>query len=274
MSSQPRQRVLDWRKRRSWLASIRHYASSLLTAEVREHVRQARPDCWPDDMSWLPDHGWLVREFSGRMADYYSHFKAFHGCRPVATGSYLKDGLIGQNKDNIQRTFRQIYSEWPPEALARAIEQVEATSPSEAGKVWLLGCDRKLVEGCGHYLIQGSEYLMTLAGALGEYPAQQRLRNIGVPTIFEVDLPVSYVPAEQRMEVARNILSAWGQGVARRPLGLNSGSPCFEIRRTIPPEHIRGHWHPEQIVDPHRGCSTYYNPYRFCPVCRDGRPPR
>lgn len=269
MTSQPRQRILDWRQRRSWLASIRHYASGVLTAEVREHVRQARPDCWSDDMSWLPDHRWLVGEFCGRMADYYSHFKAFHGCRPVEMDSYLKDGLVGQNKDHIQRVFRHMFSEWPSEALDRAIEQFDPSRPSEAGKVWLLGCDQELVNHCGHYLIQGSEYLMALAGAVGGFSAQRRLRDVGVPTIFEVDLPVSYVPAEQRMEIARNILSAWGQGVARRPLGLNSGSPCFVIRRTIPPEHIRGHRHPERIVDPHRGHVTYHNPQGSCPVCRD-----
>lgn len=70
MMAKSRKRILDWRVRRSWLTSIRRDASAVLTVEVREHVRQERPECWPDDMSWLPDHDWLVEEFCDRMVDY------------------------------------------------------------------------------------------------------------------------------------------------------------------------------------------------------------
>lgn len=268
MTSRPQKRILDWRRRRSWLASIRHYAADVLTAEVREQVEQERPDCWSDDMSWLPDHRWLVGEFCGRMVDYYTHFKAFHGCRPVDMGSYLRDGLVGLNKDHIQHVFRQMFSDWPAAQLDQAIAQFEPSRPSEAGKVWLLGCDKELVEHCGHYLIQGSEYLMALAGALGGFSLQRRLRDVGVPTIIEVDLPVSLVSGEQSMEIARSILSAWGQNVARRPLGLGNHPPCFVVRQTIPPAHIRAHHHPARIADPHSGYVSYANPHQTCPACR------
>lgn len=267
MMAKPDRRILDWRRRRSWLASIRYYASDVLTPDVREQIAQGRPECWSDDMSWLPDHHWLVDEFCDRMVGYYTHFKAFHGCRPIDMGSYLRDGLVGQNKDHIQQVFRQMFSEYPPEQMDRAIAQFEPDRPSEAGKVWLLGCDEELVTECGHYLIQGSEYLMALAGAIGGFSAQRRLRDVGVPTLIEVDLPASYVSATQHMEIARSILSAWGQRVARRPLGFGSGAPCFVVRRDIPPEHLRGHHHPARIVDPHRGHLAYDNPYQTCPAC-------
>lgn len=269
MTSQRNQRILDWRERRSWLACIRHYARDVLTADVREHIRQTRPECWSDDMDWLPDHCWTVEEFCARMVDYYSHFKAFHGCRPVDVGSYFEKGLVGQDKVQIQHVFRRMFSEWPMEHLDRAIADLEPTRDHEAGKVWLLGCDKELVEDCGHYLIQGSEYLMALAVHVEGSLAQRRLREVGIPTIIEVDLPVSYVPECQQLALARCILSAWGQGVARRSLGLGGSAPCFVVRQTIPPEYIRSHHHPVLIVDPHRGHVTYKNQSVTCPVCRN-----
>lgn len=262
-----KRRVLDWRSRRSWAASIRYYASEVLTSAVRSEVSEVRPNCWSDDMRWLPDHEWRVEAFRERMVGYYSHFRAFHGCRITDMSSYQRDGLLGQDPSRIQKTFRELFSDWPEEELARSIAEFAPSRASEVGRIWLLGCDKELVQRCGHYLIQGSEYLMALAGALGGVLAQRRLREKGVPTVIEVDLPVELVPEEQQMELARSILSTWGQHVARRQLGVGDGPPCFTVRHSVPPEHIRAHWHPARIVDPHRRHLPYLNRVRVCPSC-------
>jgi hypothetical protein len=234
-------KVFDWRKRRSWLASIRHYAAEVLSEEVHKHVRRARPQCWSDDMSWLPDNRWLVGEFCGRMTEYYTHFRAFHGCRPVRTAAYYEHGLLGQSKGQIHATFRELFGDhYAADALDCAIEQFEQRGLRESGKIWFLACDEELVQRCGHYLIQGSEYLMALAGTLGGTFAQRRLRGLGVPTVFEVDIPTSFLSGAQQQEVARSILSEWGQLVARRPLGMSGTPPCYVLRQDLPPQYIRG----------------------------------
>lgn len=63
-------RILDWRAWRGWLASIKHYAGDLLTAGMKAELRATRPDCWSDNLSWLPDHGDIVPEFCERFTDY------------------------------------------------------------------------------------------------------------------------------------------------------------------------------------------------------------
>lgn len=221
-------------------------------------------------MTWLPDHGWLVSEFCSRFGDYYSHVKAFHGCRPRDLTSYLQHGLRGQDRRHLHTEFRELFSDWPASDMDDAIRQFDARVNREQGKVWLLACDDELIRRCGHYLIQGSEYLMALAGTLGGQPAQRRLREVGIPTVIEVDLPMSFVSAEQRMEVARGILSEWGQIVAKRPLRMGNHPPCYVLDTSLPPQHIKGHFHPLSIPDPHGGYRPYLNLGRHCSACLTG----
>lgn len=90
------QRTLGWRNRRSWLGSIRFYAGELLDPALRRNLERKRPKCWSDDLSWLPDHEELVPEFCDKLASYYSHAKAFHGCRPDNILSYYEHVLRGK----------------------------------------------------------------------------------------------------------------------------------------------------------------------------------
>ncbi|PAU59208.1 hypothetical protein BZL41_17050 [Pseudomonas sp. PIC25] len=266
------ERVFDWRKRRSWLARIRHYAGDILTPELKAHISRERPDCWSDDLSWLPDWECVVSEFVSALTDYYSHFKGFHGCRPSSLKSYYEHGLLGQSSERLHNVFRRIFADVAQADVEEVIQQFSDRGKREQGTIWLLGCDKFLISQCGHYLIQGSEYLMALAANLE--PSRQgeayrfRLRNYGVPTVLEIDIPVWYVPQSQHMDVAKMILSEWGQLVARKPLYLNGIPPCYVLRRDIPPECLVGHHHPEMIRDPHNGYRAYVNNFLTCDGCQ------
>lgn len=269
MNSQSK--VLDWRKRRSWLASIPYYAGDLLSAEITQELVQERPECWSDNFSWLPYSEDILPEFVQRLTTYYSHFKGFHGCRPSSVRSYYERGLLGQNSDFLCDNFRQIFSDVPKKHLEAAIGQLFDRINSERGRSWFIGCDKYLLRYCGHYLIQGSEFVMSLAAQLHRSATGEdyrfRLRNYGTPTIFEVDIPVSLIPQEQHLAVAKMILSEWGQLISRRPLGFGDEPPCYVVRQDIPPECIRDHIHPAKIEDPHKSRLTYVNLLRTCDFC-------
>lgn len=264
-------KVFDWRQRRSWLASIRHYAGHILTTELRHHLAQRRPECWADDFSWLPDSEYVLPEFTLSLTNYYTHFKGFHGCRPLDLRSYYERGLVGQNSEFLCDVFRDIFSDVPNEEIENVIHQFADRSSSEKGTMWLVGCDTFLLEECGHYLIQGSEYLMALAANLKRPQSFEdyrfRLRNYGIPTILEVDIPVKLLSATQHNEIAKMILSEWGQLAARRLLSFGDDPPCYVVRQKIPPECLRNHYHPELIVDPHKGRSLYVNSRLTCDFC-------
>lgn len=93
-----------------------------------------------------------------------------------------------------------------------------------------------------------------------------RLREIGIPTVLEVDIPFALVREGQRVELAKMILFAWGQNVTGRQLGRDS-SPCYVIHQDIPPECIKAHYHPKRIRDVHREPGTYVSNVTRCEMC-------
>ncbi|SOS36188.1 hypothetical protein CFBP6411_04831 [Pseudomonas syringae group genomosp. 3] len=265
------EKILDWRARRKWLGDIRSYSKDLLTPELTATLERTRPKCWSDVMDWLPDHEEVVAEFCSRMSSFYSHFKGFHGCRPESLSSYYSDGLKGQNADAIIERFRLLFSDVPLVDLEQAILDMAHRESSEKGKIWLSGDDREMLEDFGHYVINGSEYLLALAAKLGtggrggeDY--RLRLRTIGIPTILEVDIPIDLVPPLQQLEVARMLLSEWGQLRTKTPLGMSS-TPCYVVRSDIPSECIKAHYHPARIRDFHHYVPTYINKIVRCEHC-------
>lgn len=263
------QKVLDWRNRRSWLRDIRSYASTVLTPELVGALERDRPECWSDVMDWLPNYDEVVPEFCEQMSSFYTHFKAFHGCRPQSLGSYYEHGIRGQNAESIHHEFRTLFADIPPTEIGQAIESMRSRESSEKGRIWLSGDDRVMLEHFGHYAINGSEYLLALAANLARGNHSEdyrlRLRTIGIPTILEVDIPIELIPPGQKREVAQMILSEWGQLRTRRPLGMSS-STCYVVRAGIPAECIRAHYHPTKIRDPHLH-NIYLNDVVRCDYC-------
>jgi hypothetical protein len=186
--------------------------------------------------------------------------------------SYYEHGLQGQNADQLVLQFQSMFPQVPASDLNAAIASLGDRSTRERGAIWLVGDDREMVEQYGHYIIQGSEYLMALAAHLGFSPRGEDyrflLRERGIPTVLEVDIPIEMVQWRDIEEVAKTLLSVWGQEVTKRRVG-GSPSPCYVIRRTIDPRYIRNHTHPGRILDPHQGYIQYRNPQQTCDMCAD-----
>lgn len=267
--------VFDWRNSAAWLDAASKYAAHVLTPKLRRTLAKTRRKCWSDDMSWLPDWEDLVPEFVFCFAEHYTHLKAFHGCRPVALSSYYQHGLRGQDGDQLISLFREIFADVPALDLDAAIASLSERNTHERGAIWLVGDDREMIEEYGHYVIQGSEFLMALAAKLGVSRSGEdyrfRLRERGVPTVLEIDLPICMLHGDDIEEAAKSVLSVWGQAVTKQRVG-SSSSPCYVVRRTIGADCIIGHVHPASICDPHRANIRYSNTHRTCDVCGEQRP--
>lgn len=263
--------VLDWRSRANWLQKIHVYAATVLDADVVKFLRDTSPeDCWSDDMSWLPDER-LVDDFTDALCDYYESVKAFHGCRPTEMTSYYSDGLVGQDGRYVESRFRELYADVPSAALQRAIDELRERGEMEHGKIHFVGTEEELITQCGHYLIQGSEYLMSLAAALCTHHAtgedfRMRLRNFGIPTIIEANIPIKLIPDWNMQEMAQVMISEWG----KKLLNLeDDGEPrmCVILNQNLPAKYIVNHSHPKQIRDPHMAYSIYRSPSTVCEWC-------
>ena len=210
--------LFDWNSPELWLSEVELYGSHILTPRIRTKIASTRPKCWSDDFDWIP-RAHAIDDFAEALSAFYSHVRAFHACRPRDVATYLHQGLRIQEPEVIVQQFYEIYSDVPKRSLDLAVENHLARTESERGKLWVILSSSDFVKDSGHYLIQGSEYLMTLAASLckiapGVEDYRWRLRNFGIPTIFEVDIPVECFANYQMYALARNVLSAWGQKVS------------------------------------------------------------
>lgn len=261
--------LFDWAASASWLADIPDYAASILTPRVEAKIARVNPECWCDDFSWLPvEEGEL--QFFHAFAGHYQHIRAFHGCRPTDLNSYFEYGLQGQSAETIEAQFLSIFGDVPESKLQHALAEFSDRKESERGRFWVVLAESELVESCGHYLIQGSEYLMALAATLCRVaPGEDyrlRLRSIGTPTIFELHIPTGHFPERQVRALSKLVLAAWGEHVAKRPMG-RGGVPCLTVRRTVEPKHLVRHTHPACIRDPLFGHAMYVNERTTCTHC-------
>lgn len=264
-------KLFDWMDSDRWLADIPAYGERTLNNAVLTTLATSRPDgFWSDDLSWFPQNAAdfeLDRQFAG----YYTHIRAYHACRPTDVGSYLQHGLLGQNRTLIESSFRSIFSDVDEALLDRAIDAMDSRGNHENGKIYF-SCDpHELVEYCGHYLLQGSEYLMALAARLCEYDPgledyRLRLRRTGIPTVFEVGIPVEQIPVPQRHGLMKSIISAW----AYHHLAPNEDagdSMGFVLHSDLGPRNILSHFHPASVPDPHFGRRPVKTETTRCNCC-------
>lgn len=261
--------LFDWNARATWLAEVPDYARSILTDRVQAKIARSRPECWSDNFAWLP----VIdgeNKFSAAFTWYYQHIRAFHGCRPTNFQSYFLHGLQCQSAEFIENQFLKIFEDVSVAATSQVVTEFRDRKRAERGRFWVVLDEHELIERCGHYLIQGSEYLMALAATLCRLAPPEdyrlRLRSSGTPTIFELHIPTSQFPEHQVEALSRLVLSAWGEQVARRPLGM-SHSPCLTVHQTIEPKNLVGHRHPTCIRDPHFGYVYFVNEKTVCSHC-------
>lgn len=263
--------ILDWRNQSNCQLELNNYADDILNDEVRLYiVNQNVTYCFSDNMSFLPDES-IVEKVIEKIKLFYNFVKAFHGCRPVALKSYYDHGLQGQSFDPIEKLFKKIFADFDEEILDKVIFDAKNRNYSEEGSIFFVCNDQELIEDCGHYLIQGSEYLQGLAARLMKIQSngidhRLRLRKYGVPTILEVNIPVSIIPYYQLKELAQTLIADWGNRLldVRENYDDNMG---FRIYEPITPSHIVNHYHPRNINDPHYYPSVYRSKKITCDMC-------
>jgi len=263
--------VFDWNNKKLWISDIDIYAKNLLTPKVKNLISRSRSECWSDDFSWLPILDG-EEQFAEAFRGYYDSIRSFHGCRPVNVLTYFSQGVQGQISEALHQSFLEIYSDVPKSFLESVVFEFANRSKAERGKFWVVLGEDELIDNCGHYVIQGSEYLMAMAASLWRYDKSEdyrlRLRKIGTPTIFEMHVPVACFADAQVSALSRLVLSAWGELVAKKPLGFDH-SPCLTVSGSIDPKYIVSHRHPGIIKDPHFGFVPYINILNKCPACDD-----
>ena len=270
--------LIIWAQARDWHPKVERLLSDHLTVSVKRRLRGMDTDCFSkDDLEWLEQasgddslgyclgqvladalHGWRVR--------------TYHACRPRDVLTYLNAGLRCLRAEEAIQDLRRLVDLHPQlsvlrddNALAAALARVEIDG--RTGRVFVGLDDRGLVEGAGHYLIYGSEYLSAVLAQAGGCYFQNVLKIEGIPTVFVIDLPISLMRQSDLRDFARLLLSRWATNLVTGRRTAPDEDYSFDIRCDVPSTCIVGHYHPARIRDPLNRLEPYVSPATSCPAC-------
>lgn len=162
---------------------------------------------------------------------------------------------------HLKRQFDELFSDINSSITSTVFESIYEMRSDENTKTYFICDTERLVNGgAGNYIIYGSEMLLCAARALEEElekPLIDRLKSVGIPTIFEVNLSYELIPDFQIKDFARTLLAAWGN--FHKFPEENRGIEFVVITNDkVLPEHIVNHYHPTKILDRHRCPPTLY----------------
>jgi len=262
-----------WKNLATWQGLIRQIIPDGLKSEIPSEIPKAR-----DSFEYIDDFTHF-KKFYSEFADYslledafltafplsFRFVRMFHCCRPPNTETYYCEGIRVLNSSEANDKFRKHFLGNPrfPRISGHHIDgaiSYMADSSTRHGHVYFGLDDRFLIRDAGHYLIYGSEYIQSLAtfieGEVG-YDLKSELKEVGKPTIFQVNMPVGKFEIEEIRKLVQNALPAWAYCIAHGRNEPGEIDFAIVIREGLPSEFIVGHYHPEEIPDPLRGRMIY-----------------
>lgn len=180
----------------------------------------------------------------------YTHVRAYHACRPLNISDYLQEGIKPIDyRMALQDVKIRIVSDFVSEREAtRMFRTLWKDSNDIHKKVWVQLNKEDLLTFSGHYLIYGSEFINTLAMNLG---CRDRLKNIGIPTIFSCDIPIEDINFQTISDIEQCFYNKHTDDI---------GFSVWEIV----PEDIVDYEHPVKgIPDPYYGRIKYIPDYKM-----------
>lgn len=262
-----------WRGIKTWDGFIRGLMPRGISEEIAPTLRQKQklfryyddPDTFKSIYSDFSDFDSLGKRFVSTFGDNFNDVRMFHCCRPLYTEPYYSQGISVLRADEANQQFMELCREIdkPSNISEKDINTAIDSMTNSYGRfdqVYFGLDDRFLIEHCGHYLIYGSEYLQSLCSHLPDrirYDISSRLKRVGTPTVFQVNISVSQFENQELSALADDALPAWAYCIAhdKREPGLLDFAIMLD--EAIPPTDIVAHYHPEEIPDPFNGRFIY-----------------
>lgn len=250
------------------ISFLKTFPGEQMYPDTMKYMEQAYKQAGDYFSSDIPER--LIRAVTTRFAC----FRSYHGCRPFSLDSYFRDGLLVLTSERLAQIAYEVFDKTIPlEDLLRRAQT--ANLQTRLGNVYFTAEAEELVSECGRYLIYGSEALCCIwndstGRTLPQFEeCRERYRSKGIPTVFECDVPIGWLPAAFRRELANTLVTRYLQLESEQPVPLEEWSRNWGhyISRDLPTRYIRGHFHPTVIPDPLRDMIPYHNPQTRCPWC-------
>lgn len=266
-------KVITWKDPKTWVPLLSAWLEPFFDPDGPDIQSLGYQDLYIDDPEWLDIFQNHMTEPLDYIIDQLSEaisvakVTAYHGCRAENAMTYHENGIMQNDPYRIADEVRKIVSEENDLSFMRDKLELELSQTElwdrDTGKVYLTADDRSLIDYCGHYLIYGSEWILSFLG----FAAHRVLRNRGVPTIVIAEMPLSEEHNSTLVQFAKKLLHEWTRINVNKPTAVWSIDFSFVLNRSVPPEWIISHYHPDGIPDPLHQRIKRHGINRACPAC-------
>ncbi|MEQ1515854.1 MAG: hypothetical protein ABL931_05125 [Usitatibacteraceae bacterium] len=263
-ANQSERRILHWQDIESWQGPYLAALADVINDRVIEELQRLHQRFYGrDDLYWLDRLIWRVHrrrvqmeeEGVAALCDAFDAVRAFHGTRVPSPDAFRTGGLVPLNIKDAAESATRFFSAAFPRLQAADFETARAALASDAGRAGKVYFDlsrHELLTRSTHYLLYGSEYRMGFAANLpNPIACQAQLKRQGKPTLLACDVPLDFISEATLTELNRKCVRL----IACRLKGLDidMSVECFgfSIARSLPPECVNGHEHPEKLHDWH-----------------------
>jgi len=285
-----RVRVFDWAHYTEWYHMVMDIVVQIWGKDVINTFQQEPPkNIFVGSWKWIRPYlgtgtntltdDQLSKTLTDALKEEWTHIRAFHGCNIANIASYYTVGIRPLNLEKTNEWARHYFinvcHRLSNESISRAIERVGRNyNAKDDEKVFLAIDCSHLLQHCAHYMLYGSEYLLTLAAELkpedrkGEACDFRRfLKDQGIPTVIVCDVPLCRMEHSVFVELGQVLLAETFRGLVdpnHTPLSRRFG---FPISGTLKPEHIVAHINPDCLHDPLEPFLRAISPSKSCFRC-------
>jgi hypothetical protein len=117
-----------------------------------------------------------------------------------------------------------------------------------------------------HYIIYGSELMLSLAQNVDE-GLKYYLRAVGIPTIFECDIPMQMISEMELRPIYECISTA--KGSFDQIISQVFSNYSIIVSSGLEGKYITSHKHPTDLIYDFHAQEHYQNTLETCPACKN-----
>lgn len=277
--------LIKWRDRATWSPLLMQFIQPHLVGDLRSIRSEAltvSSDIRYESERWLD---MLLDYQTAEVTAYLSEairparMQLFHATRTEDASRFHAEGLHAVPRKRLVEQAKAIIIKSPrlqPLLAYTDSDRSGIQRSRDRGAIYTCTDDRPLTEDDTHYALYGSEWilahLVNLASntTVGVTPSDvcDALREHGVPTILEIDLPLKLLDDYERLILVRDeFLPELVAELLLDDTDTPVGRGCPIIRKKIPSKSIVGHFHPAVLKDSHSRLIPRSGWPTTCPYC-------
>ena len=240
--------ILDLANSRTWKGKVSIIVDELFPEEVKREILSLDPkrlfyDTFEYAINAFSYSGETAQfdEINNRLeqlfAGQFTHWRAYHACRPRSLNSYQANGIIPLTRDFVISEAIALLKGHAPEERIRSVAAKIDLNTREENICLFTDPDSPAKRNQNHYLRCGSEVMQLITASIA--PHQGILARQGTPTIIQCKIPLHDIHREFALEGYREMVTRFFQHkISRGKMNIKILDHCLRTSKRIPPENI------------------------------------